>query len=61
MRPRLALLCSAVAALVIGVAVAPSAAAADLPPGDYLWLTTTTQTLVFERSSFPPKLLGLLR
>jgi hypothetical protein len=58
MRRRLAVLWTALVITVLGVAVAPHAAAADLPPGQYLWATTTTQTLVWDRSSFPPKLLA---
>jgi hypothetical protein len=58
MRRRLAIVWTVLAVMGLAVAGAPPAAAADLPPGQYLWATTTTQTLVWNRSSFPPQLLA---
>jgi hypothetical protein len=53
MRRGLAVLGSVLVVLALAVAGAPTAAAAQLPPGDYLWVTTTTQTLVYDRSQQP--------
>jgi len=56
MRRRLAVFWITLVVTALGVVAAPPAAAADLPPGEYLWAATTTQTLVYDRSQLTPVL-----
>ncbi len=58
MRRRLAVLLTALVVMALGVAAAPPATAANLPPGEYLWATTATQTLVYDRSQLTPVLVA---
>lgn len=37
-----------------GGSVAARSASADFPPGKYLWATTSTQTVIYDRATSPP-------
>jgi hypothetical protein len=58
MRRRLAVLCITLAVIGLAVYASPPAAAADPPPNQFLWVATSTQTLVYDRTTIPPTLVA---
>ena len=57
MRRRLAVLWITLAVMGLAVFAAPPAVAAD-PSNQFLWVATTTQTLVYDRTTVPPTLVA---